>query len=181
MLKILSLFLSEKFVWRHLKMTLSYRAGQYGHLDTLNSKIRLLVMILSIFFQKNPQKFFQFHFSPPWRQWRHLKMFLSYWASRYGNLDTLNSKIRPLQQILEIYGEKSEEQHQEQEQQQQQQETRSTCCGQKNLEWQKMEYLYSKVPLDANYIETLSQTNANSFHLQNGRLLLDSKTSLLIS
>ena len=39
-------------------MILSYRAGKYGHLDTLNSEIRLLVMILSIFFQKNPQKFF---------------------------------------------------------------------------------------------------------------------------
>jgi len=39
-------------------MTLSYRAGQYSHLDTLNSKICLLVMILSIFFQKKTQKFF---------------------------------------------------------------------------------------------------------------------------
>merc|ERR1712074_486978 len=40
--------------WRHLKMILSYRACRYSHLDTLNSKIHLLVMISSIFFQKIP-------------------------------------------------------------------------------------------------------------------------------
>ena len=28
-------------------------------------------------------------------------MFLSYWAGRYGRLDTLNSKIHPLFQILD--------------------------------------------------------------------------------
>ena len=43
-------------------------------------------------------------------------MILSYWAGQYGNLDTLNSKIRPLQQILEIDGEKSEEEQEEEEQ-----------------------------------------------------------------
>ena len=42
-------------------------------------------------------------------------MILSYRARRYGNLDTLNSKIRPLQQILEIDGGKSEEEQQQQE------------------------------------------------------------------
>ena len=42
-------------------------------------------------------------------------MILSYRARQYGNLDTLNSKIRPLQHILEIDGEKSEEQEQEEE------------------------------------------------------------------
>ena len=42
-------------------------------------------------------------------------MILSYRARQYGNLDTLNSKIRPLKQILEIDGEKSEEQQEEQE------------------------------------------------------------------
>ena len=44
-------------------------------------------------------------------------MFLSYRVRRYGNLDTLNSKIRPLQQILEIDWEKSEEEEQEQQEQ----------------------------------------------------------------
>ena len=33
--------------------------------------------------------------------WCHLKMILSYWAGRYGHLDTLNSKIHPLFQILD--------------------------------------------------------------------------------
>ncbi len=33
--------------------------------------------------------------------WRYLKMILSYRAGRYGNLDTLNSNIRPLFQILD--------------------------------------------------------------------------------
>ena len=42
-------------------------------------------------------------------------MFLSYRVRRYGNLDTLNSKIRPLQQILEIDGKKSEEEEQEEQ------------------------------------------------------------------
>ena len=37
------------------------------------------------------------------------KIILSYRAGRYGRLDTLNSKIRPLFQILEIAGKKSEE------------------------------------------------------------------------
>ena len=32
-----------------MKIILSYWAGRYGHLDTLNSKIRPLVMILSLF------------------------------------------------------------------------------------------------------------------------------------
>ena len=49
-------------------------------------------------------------------------MILSYRAHRYGNLDTLNSKIRPLQQILEIDGKKSEEEEEEQEQEQEQEE-----------------------------------------------------------
>ena len=42
-------------------------------------------------------------------------MILSYRARRYGNLDTLNSKIRPLYQIFEIDVKKSEEQEEEQE------------------------------------------------------------------
>ena len=75
--------------WRHLKMILSYWACRYR--------------ILSIFFQKKTSKVcFSSIFSPPWRWWRHLKMILSYQACQYGNLDTLNSKICPLQQILEI-------------------------------------------------------------------------------
>ena len=45
-------------------------------------------------------------------------MILSYRARRYGNLDKLNSKIRPLQQILEIDWGKSEEEQQEEQQQQ---------------------------------------------------------------
>ena len=49
-------------------------------------------------------------------------MFLSYRAGRYGNLDTLNSKIRPLQQILEIDGKKSEEEEEEEEQEQEEEE-----------------------------------------------------------
>ena len=32
--------------WSHLKIILSYRAGRYGRLDTLNSKIRSLFQIL---------------------------------------------------------------------------------------------------------------------------------------
>ena len=39
----------------------------------------------------------------------------SYRAGRYGRLDTLNSKIRPLFQILETAGKKSEEQEEEQQ------------------------------------------------------------------
>ena len=50
-------------------------------------------------------------------------MILSYRARRYGNLDTLNSKIRPLQQILEIDGKKSEEEQEEQEEEEQQEDT----------------------------------------------------------
>ena len=42
-----------------------------------------------------------------------LLLVLSYWACRYSNLNTLNSKIRPLKQILEIDGEKSEEEQEE--------------------------------------------------------------------
>ena len=43
-------------------------------------------------------------------------MILSYRARQYGNLDTLNSKIHPLYQILEIDGGKSEDElEQEQE------------------------------------------------------------------
>ena len=49
-------------------------------------------------------------------------MILSYWALRYGNLDTLNSKIRPLQQILEIDGKKSEEEQEEEEEEQEQED-----------------------------------------------------------
>ena len=96
-------------------MILSYWAHRYGNLDTLNYKICLLVKILSIFLFSLCKIFFQFHFSPQWWRWHHLKMILSYWARRYGNLDTLNSKIRPLQQILEIDGGKSEEEQQQQE------------------------------------------------------------------
>ena len=44
-------------------------------------------------------------------------MILSYWARRYGNLDTSNSKIRPLQQILEMDGKKSEEEEDQEQQQ----------------------------------------------------------------
>ena len=40
-------------------------------------------------------------------------MILSYRAGRYGRLDTLNSKIRPLFQILETAGKKSEEEQEE--------------------------------------------------------------------
>ena len=49
-------------------------------------------------------------------------MLLSYRPGRYGNLDTLNSKIRPLQQILEIDGKKSEEQEQEEQEEQEEQD-----------------------------------------------------------
>ena len=42
-------------------------------------------------------------------------MILSYRAGRYGHLDTLNSKIRPLFQILETAGKKSEQEEQEQQ------------------------------------------------------------------
>ena len=42
-------------------------------------------------------------------------MILSYRAGRYGRLDTLNSKIRPLFQILETAGKKSKEEEEEEE------------------------------------------------------------------
>ena len=51
-----------------------------------------------------------------------LQMILSYRAGRDSHLDTLNSKIRLLFQILETAGKKSEE---EQEQQQEQEESTS--------------------------------------------------------
>ena len=55
-------------------------------------------------------------------------MILSYRARRYGNLDTLNSKIRPLQQILEIDGKKCEEEEEQEEEQEEQQED-PICVG----------------------------------------------------
>ena len=50
-------------------------------------------------------------------------MILSYQVGRYGRLDTLNSKIRPLFQILETAGKKSEQEEQQQEEQQQEEST----------------------------------------------------------
>ena len=49
-------------------------------------------------------------------------MILSYRACRYGNLDTLNSKIRPLQQILETDRKKSKEEQEEEEQEEQEEQ-----------------------------------------------------------
>ena len=43
-------------------------------------------------------------------------------ACQYGKLDTLNSKIRPLQQILEIDGKKSEEEQEEEEEEQEEEQ-----------------------------------------------------------
>ena len=76
------LFLCEKF----FQFYFSFQAGRYGHLVTLNSKIHLMVKILSLFLC---EKFFQFHFS--------------YRAGRFGHLVTLNSKIRLLVMILSFF------------------------------------------------------------------------------
>ena len=43
---------------------------------------------------------FQFKIWLPERQWHHLQMILLCWGDRYGHLETLNIKIRPLFQIL---------------------------------------------------------------------------------
>ena len=67
-------------------------------------------------------------------------MILSYWACRYGNLDTLNSKIHPLFQILDtdpgwcnnsrgMEEEENEEDEDEEEEEDDDEEEEDDGCG----------------------------------------------------
>ena len=52
-------------------------------------------------FQFSPRAV-KFKFSPPGGLWCHLQIISSYWKHRYGRLDTLNIKIRPIVLILAL-------------------------------------------------------------------------------
>ena len=85
----------------HLQLIPTYWADGYGHIDTSNAKIRLLMIILSMVdFQFSP-RVVQFKFSPPGGLWHHLQMISSCQDLRYGCLDTLNIEIRLLFQEIQ--------------------------------------------------------------------------------